>query len=78
MTVGDLTAAHVGAAVSLEVTVSITQPWDLEPTTTTSTVAGEVVRIQHNTGETLLSLTSWSGRLSPDHPIIIETTEAGA
>ena len=72
MTVGDLTHAHVGLPVALEVVSSVVQPWG-ETVTESHTVTGEVVRVQHNATETLLVLASWSGALTPDHLITIET-----
>lgn len=80
MTAGDLTSAHVGLSVTFDVESSVVQPWG-ETETQVRTVVGEVVRVQHNAGETLLVLTSWSGRLDPTHPITIEPvepTETGA
>ena len=80
MTVGELTHAHIGVGVSLGVESSTVQPWG-ETVTQTHTITGEVVRVQHNAGETLLVLSSWSGTLDPAHPITIETvtpTETGA
>lgn len=71
MTVGELTAAHVGAHVTLEVESSVAQPWG-ETVTETRTVTGDVVRVQHNAGQTLLVLASWSGALDPTHHITIE------
>ena len=80
MTVGELTAAHVGTRVALEVVSSVVQPWG-ETVTEARAVTGDVVRVQHNATETLLVLGSWSGALAPDHPITIETVpvaETGA
>ena len=80
MTVGELTAAHVGTRVALEVVSSVVQPWG-ETVTESRTVTGDVVRVQHNAGQTLLVLGSWSGALDPTHPITIEPvepTETGA
>lgn len=73
MTAGDLTHAHVGSLVSLTVDVATTQPWG-ETVTETRTITGDVIRVQHNAGETLLVLTSWSGALDPAYPITIDTT----
>lgn len=65
MIAGDLTHMHVGAVVALDVP---TVPVDgSEPGTTT--VTGEVVRVQHNPGETLLMLSTWAGPLDPTHHI---------
>lgn len=72
MTVGELTHAHVGQVVTLDVEASTVQPWG-ETVTEARTVTGDVVRVQHNAGETLLVLGSWSGALDPTHPITIET-----
>ena len=62
---GALAHAHVGAVVSLSVpTIPAVGG---EPGV--MLVTGEVVRVQHNPGETLLMLTTWSGPLDPTHPI---------
>lgn len=80
MTVGELTAAYIGVAVSLQIESTLVQPWG-ETVTQTRSITGDVIRVQHNAGETLLSLSSWSGALDPTHPITIEPvtpTETGA
>lgn len=71
-TAGDLASAHVGAVVTIEVTESM-RDLDGSVSTSTRTVTGDVVRVQHNPGVTLLALSSWSGELDPTHPITIET-----
>lgn len=62
---GTLTHLHVGAVVSLSVPnvpVDGGEPGVM-------LVTGEVVRVQHNPGETLLMMSTWSGSLDPAHPI---------
>lgn len=73
MQAGQISHEHIGSLVTFEQTVAFEQPWQEQPVTQTETVTGAVVRVQHNAGETLLALTSWTGALAPEHPITVET-----
>lgn len=77
LTVGDLTAAHLGRPFTLT-----------PPDEPTGPRTSQLVRVQHNApshdslgqpypAQTLLVLGAWSGALPPTHPIIEEVEPRG-
>lgn len=70
MTVGDLTAHHLGN------TFTITVPVGLDGA---ETYTGPLRRVQHDASmgapQTLVVVGSWSGPLDPTHPVLEEETD---